>query len=203
MNPDNMKNEVWSFLEQKAQVYRNFIVIWFYIQILLLPTIGLAAWTSDVSQWHEKQLLELLAEVQAHAEQLVPFTTDGCSGGLSVGWKYLAKNYPSFAKKYGQSPPWEHCCVAHDKVYWKGEVINGYQMRKQADLTLRQCVINHGFANREKYAVQIGKTPQEIENFFNLAADLMYTSIRIGGRPCTVFSWRWGYGWPLCELEWQ
>ena len=181
-------------------MYQNFIAILFYIQLLLLPTEAFAAWTSDVSQLHEEYLLGLLAEVQTQGEQqLEPFTTDGCSGGLSTGWKYLAKHFSSFAKGYGNSPPWEYCCIAHDKAYWKGEVTNGYYLRKQADNTLRQCVINHGITNRAKYAAQTGKTKQEIEAAFMLIANLMYNTIRVGGRPCSVFKWRWGYGWPLCD----
>jgi len=180
-------------------VQRNFIAILFYIQ-LLLSTEAFAAWTSDVSQYHEEYLLSLLAEVQARGEQhIVPFSTDGCSGGLSAGWSYLAKHFASFAENYGESPPWEYCCVNHDLVYWKGEINNGYQLRKQADQTLRQCVIDHGVINSVNYARQTGKSQQDIEESFRLIANLMYNTIRVGGRPCSVFKWRWGYGWPLCE----
>jgi len=183
-------------------VFRNFIAIVFYIQILLIPTTGLAAWASDLSQWHERFLMDLLANVQTGGEQqLKPFSTDGCSGGLSVGWKYLGKHFSSFAKKYGKTPPWEHCCVVHDRVYWRGEVLNGYQLRKQADQSLRQCVLQHGLDNSMQYAAQTGKTQHDIEEFFRHIANLMYTSVRVGGRPCSVFQWRWGYGWPLCEWE--
>jgi len=191
-----------NYREKKTLVKRNFIAIGFYIQILLFPTTGLAAWASDLSQWHEEFLMDLLADVQSRGEQqLKPFTTDGCSGGLSIGWQYLAKHFSTFALKYGKSPPWEYCCVSHDKIYWKGAVANGYRKRKRADQRLRQCIIQHGQKNSVKYATQTGKTEHEIEESFKRIANLMYNSVRLGGRPCSPFHWRWGYGWPLCEWE--
>ena len=42
-----------------------------------------------------------------------PFTTDGCSGGLSQAWRAL----------FRQDPPWEGACIEHDRAYWKGGTI--------------------------------------------------------------------------------
>jgi hypothetical protein len=39
-----------------------------------------------------------------------PFTTDGCSGGMSWFWRTF----------FRREPPWEGACVEHDKAYWQG-----------------------------------------------------------------------------------
>ena len=48
---------------------------------------------------------------------LAPFTTDGCSGGLSDVWRVVADRFPAFAEAHRQAPPWEGCCVIHDRAY--------------------------------------------------------------------------------------
>lgn len=61
-----------------------------------------------------------------------PFTTDGCSGGMSKVWK-LFSNKPT---------PWESCCVSHDYDYWKG----GTEMhRLRSDFRLYHCVKSRGY----------------------------------------------------------
>jgi hypothetical protein len=119
---------------------------------------------------------------------------------MSDGWRYLADLFASFSSHYGNKPPWESCCVAHDRIYWKGETDNGYQKRKQADLELRACVVKTGLLASEELAEKYNTTPNEIKKSFDIAADLMYRAVRIGGKPCTLFPWRWGYGWPNCFL---
>ena len=39
-----------------------------------------------------------------------PFTTDGCSGGLSWYWRLLHR----------KAPPWEKLCVEHERAYHAG-----------------------------------------------------------------------------------
>ena len=39
-----------------------------------------------------------------------PFTTDGCSGGMSWFWR----------KIFSKPPPWEDLCIDHDHTYWAG-----------------------------------------------------------------------------------
>jgi hypothetical protein len=139
--------------------------------------------------------------VQSRPEnKIAPFTTDGCSGGMSDGWQYLADLFPSFSNYYGNKPPWETCCVAHDRIYWRGVTDNGYQRRKQADLELRACVIKTGVSASEELAKKYDSSPSEIKKSFDIAADLMYRAVRLGGKPCTFLPWRWGYGWPNCPL---
>ena len=54
---------------------------------------------------------------EAPGTTLAPFTTDGCSGGLSDVWRVVADRFPAFAEAHRQAPPWEGCCVIHDRAY--------------------------------------------------------------------------------------
>ena len=149
----------------------------------------------DLEDWN----LSMLAEVQnTPGTELKSFTTDGCSGGLSEGWLSFAKFLPAFKKKFGDKPPWEACCVTHDRAYWKGEVENGYDKRLKADIVLRQCVVAYGVENSEKLSTKYGIDKQTIEKQFVYASELMFHAVRVGGKPCSPFPWRWGYGWPYC-----
>ncbi len=60
-----------------------------------------------------------------------PFTTDGCSGGLSFAWRLL----------FGTATPWEDCCIEHDRLYWCGGTA---AERRAADRALLKCVRNNG-----------------------------------------------------------
>ena len=55
------------------------------------------------------------------------FTTDGCSGGLSIAWRIIFRGPPSF----------EHCCIYHDFSYWRGGTVDE---RSDADAELWRCV---------------------------------------------------------------
>jgi hypothetical protein len=90
-----------------------------------------------------------------------PFTTDGCSGGMTALWRLFA----------GRDPPWNGCCVDHDKLYWPGGTA---EERRNADARLRACVTGQGYPTW---------------------AWLMWAAVRIGGHPLLPFPWRWGYGW--------
>ena len=94
-------------------------------------SVGAALFADEQS---ELQRLERLAAVQAeHDSQLAEFVTDGCSGGMSEGWDTLARHFPSIEQYFGDKPPWESCCVAHDRSYWRGDVVDGYEKRKQTE----------------------------------------------------------------------
>ena len=143
-----------------------------------------------------------LAQVQADPHnRLTPFVTDGCSGGLSDGWRFLAKTLPAFKRKFGDRPPYEGCCVDHDRAYWRGETVDGFDKRLQADKSLRRCVVNYGKAHRDEFAREFQLAPTTIERNFHIVAALMYRAVRVGGGPCTPFPWRWGYGWPPCHAQ--
>ncbi len=108
---------------------------------------------------------------------LKPFTTDGCSGFLSFNWRLL----------FGVAPPWEGCCLTHDRAYHQGGPV---ALRLKADTELMRCVA----ANGHPYW-----------------AIIMFIAVRLGGprwlpfpslRKQTDGRWkfsmnevRWGYGW--------
>jgi hypothetical protein len=142
-------------------------------------------------KWLEKEQLQLT--------NLISFVSDGCSGGMSGGWRFLAKQLPEFGKKYGNNPPWESCCIDHDRVYWLGVTKNGYAIREQADLVLKRCVIESG--QKMIGSKTDKKKKHEIEQIFAGTAEMMYQAVRIGGKPCSVLPWRWGYGWPQCTVR--
>jgi len=141
---------------------------------------------------------ELLKDVQSRAK-ITSFTTDGCSGGMSDGWHYMARVMPLFKSKFGDKPPWEACCVIHDRAYWQGETRNGFEARLKVDQSLRQCVIDFGQKHSEEYSREFKLDTKIIQTNFTITAELMYRAVRVGGQPCTVFAWRWGYGWPHCQ----
>jgi hypothetical protein len=175
-------------------------------KILILSLCGLGSVAANpvseaIEATETMQMKWLSAEQSISVSNLKPFVTDGCSGGLSDGWFFLANNLPAFKQKLGDKPPWEQCCVDHDRVYWIGSTKNGYGIREQADKVLKQCVIDVGKQNSEQLARQTSLKQEEIQEAFNIAAEMMYQSVRIGGKPCTLFPWRWGYGWPLCKIH--
>lgn len=140
------------------------------------------------------------------ASRLNEFTTDGCSGGLSVGWEYLAERVESFHEKHGEEPAWQSCCITHDRAYHTGggEVSSSqesFDARKQADLALKECVFQTGAARRLDLSREYGLTEEDVEKLYLVISHLMYRAVRIGGMPCTGLPWRWGYGWPECGEE--
>ncbi len=158
--------------------------------------VGAALFADEPS---ESQRLARLATIQAElGNQLAEFVSDGCSGGMSEGWQTLARYLPSFEQHFGDKPPWESCCVEHDRHYWRGEVVDGYVKRKQADEVLKNCVSNTGRQMKENISSGLGVAPEYVTKVFDIIADMMYRAVRIGGKPCTAYSWRWGYGWPPC-----
>jgi hypothetical protein len=132
--------------------------------------------------------------------QINTFATDGCSGGMSEAWVFLAQALPEFSEKFGARPVWEDCCVAHDRVYWRGDTENGFSKRMQADQALRSCVQAYGPRLAPELATRHGLAGERVTSIFNVAGEMMYQAVRIGGKPCTLLPWRWGYGWPQCPL---
>ena len=150
---------------------------------------------------------EQFMEVKGLASsRLTEFTTDGCSGGLSVGWEYLATKIESFQDRHGVEPPWQDCCVAHDRAYHTGgEKVtssrDSFTRRKEADLALQECVRRTGESRRQDLAREYGLSGEDVARLYGVIARLMYRAVRIGGMPCTGLPWRWGYGWPECGEE--
>ena len=96
----------------------------------------------------------LLTRIAENGVVVNAFTTDGCSGGLSTSWDQLAARFPEFADRHGEQPPWQECCVAHDRRYHTGgagarSAAESFERRKAADLELQACVVDVGIQRSE------------------------------------------------------
>jgi hypothetical protein len=135
---------------------------------------------------------------------LTEFTTDGCSGGLSVGWEFLAGKIQTFKETYGTKPDWESCCETHDLAYYAGgsrtaTAAMSFEARRKADLDLKACVIETGMKHSLELTKEYNISATKLKHIYNGIANMMYRAVRIGGMPCTNLPWRWGYGWPECK----
>ena len=149
---------------------------------------------------HEK----LAAIKKLSDSHLADFTTDGCSGGLSTGWQYLTDKVKELQTAHGARPPWESCCIEHDRLYHSAgtretSADESFTLRHQADVSLKRCVLDTGTLRTPELTAEYDLSAREVELVYTAIADLMYRAVRFGGMPCTDFSWRWGYGWPSCE----
>ena len=180
--------------------------------LILLPTSSFGETASKITTAVDS--LELQLEMGRHEQflstrnsegsQLSPFTTDGCSGGLSVGWEYLAKKIETFHDAHGQEPPWESCCITHDRAYHLGgdngqHAESSFTARKIADEQLRTCVVQTASSRLDALSESYNISEDEVESLYRVIGALMYRAVRVGGMPCTGLPWRWGYGWPECE----
>ncbi len=154
---------------------------------------------AKVEIWRHSRL-ELVRKEQP--DRLQPFTTDGCSGGMSAAWEALATYSPWFYEVFEERAPWHDCCVTHDRTYHLGGSTNipehGYVERLQADEALRSCVQDVAKADSATLARQYGRDAEEIEAVITFVSHRMFDAVRLGGWPCSGLSWRWGYGWPQC-----
>ena len=151
----------------------------------------------DIEEWNLTQLASIQLDPKM---KRVEFETDGCSGGLSDAWNGFAKTFTGFKKHFSDRPPWEYCCVTHDRVYWKGDTEDGFNKRLLADKMLRQCVLDYGSENSNRLAKKYNLSEEKILSQIKLTSTLMYHAVRLGGKPCSYLPWRWGYGWPHCVL---
>ncbi|HEY7886475.1 MAG TPA: FAD-binding oxidoreductase [Cellvibrionaceae bacterium] len=102
--------------------------------------------------YHYKILVPLLLglfvvglPLQAGADTLAPFTSDGCSA------------FPDGT--LAQNELWLECCHAHDYAYWKGGT---YSERLEADEALERCVAGVGeeaVAKLMLAGVRVGGSP--------------------------------------------
>lgn len=133
-----------------------------------------------------------------------PFETDGCSGGLSSSWRVVADLFPDFADVHEDIPPWESCCVIHDRAYHNSGGAStaeaSFDARLVADDALHACVIAEGQTRREDLAQRYDVAPEMIDRAYVAVADAMFTAVRFGGGPCSGLPWRWGFGYPNCPL---
>ena len=181
------------------------VMIKAYLQSILiivgLTPVGLIAQNplEEIAEALEgQQMLRLAAQQNRSGITIDAFNSDGCSGGMSSAWSYLSDTLPEFVRYAGAKPPWEHCCVAHDRHYWRGESDDGFNKREQSDAELRQCVQHTGRGQGDEISALLRLPKQDIIELIDLTAELMYQAVRIGGAPCTGLPWRWGHGWPRC-----
>lgn len=165
----------------------------------MTPSAGAESLLDEGVVKFEQLRLRQLQTVQSNGD-IAPFTTDGCSGHQSENWKQLAIILPGFEKTFGAKPPWEACCVTHDRVYWRGSTMDGYTKRQQADEELKQCVIATGAKLTPRLSANYSVSEEKVRQAFLLSAELMYQAVRLGGQPCSLLPWRWGYGWPHCAF---
>ena len=135
---------------------------------------------------------------------LEEFSTDGCSGGLSVGWDHFAEQAGFFRQRHGIKPPWERCCIEHDRAYHLGggsglTAMESFLAREQADNALRACVLDTRDGRMDSLKEAYGFDESQVTEVYQVIAESMHTAVRLGGMPCSGLSWRWGYGWPGCE----
>jgi hypothetical protein len=135
---------------------------------------------------------------------LSAFSSDGCSGNLSTGWELVSKTLPAVAQHHGDRPPWEGCCVAHDRLYHEGGAANldakgSFAARRAADEQLRQCVVKTGEDRLDALSADYKLSRDEVSRIYRTIADVIYRAVRFGGGPCTGLAWRWGFGWPQCD----
>ncbi len=147
---------------------------------------------------------KLLKMQAAPGAVLAPFTTDGCSGGMSATWTMAAGIVAKMSKRHGAEPPWEACCVAHDRLYHAGapagaDAAASFDARLKADEALGQCVRQTGAERVTALSAEYGVSEDDVRLLYDGLAEGMYGAVRLGGAPCTGLSWRWGYGWPQCE----
>lgn len=98
--------------------------------------------------------------------------SDGCSGGMSAFYALLPE---SIHRKFGDTLPWHHCCVEHDKSYYYG---GSREQKIAADKKLKECVAKS--IGKETIALLLGRS--------------MRIAVHIGGQPYFATHYRWGYG---------
>ncbi len=171
----------------------------FVIMFFLTATVNADSWLGEGARELENLRMRQLQTVQI-GKNIADFASDGCSGGQSQGWEVFAEIIPGFEQQFSDRPPWETCCVAHDREYWRGLAIDGYRLRKNADVELRQCVLDTGLQLSSKLSERFSVSEKNVKQAFSLTADLMYRAVRLGGQPCSLLPWRWGYGWDRCAF---
>jgi hypothetical protein len=177
---------------------RNFVLL--IVALTCLPVVA-ESQESGIQYRLELTAHEALRGVrETPSAVLAPFQTDGCSGGLSDAWRMIANTFPDFAEVHEEVPPWEPCCVTHDRAYHIGGADPApelsYAARLTADIALEACVISEGKIRADEGFYD--SDPDDVHQAYAGVARLMYLSVRVGGGPCTGLPWRWGFGHDQC-----
>ena len=176
------------------------------ILILLGAPIHAQDWTAGVAARTLERPAHkaLIARIMGSDATLSPFESDGCSGGLSDAWQVVASRFPDFAEMHQSSPPWEGCCVAHDRAYHAAtgalDASTSFDGRLMADRDLEACVVRVGADRVDALAKVYQVNPDQIAGAYDSIAQAMFLAVRFGGAPCSGLSWRWGFGYPPCSV---
>ena len=177
------------------------------ILMLMAGPVNAQDWTAGaVARTLEGPTHEALITLMVRPEtKLTPFETDGCSGGLSNAWQVLASHFPDFAEAHQSLPPWEGCCVTHDRAYHNaGKAVSAeasFEARWVADQALKTCVIATGTDRVDDLALLYNVNADQIRAAYDSIAEAMFLAVRFGGAPCSGLKWRWGYGYPSCSAQ--
>jgi len=152
--------------------------------------------------WLHEALLGTVAESGP-----APFTTDGCSGGMSQVWGMVGNVAPGFLEMHGESPPWERCCVIHDQAYHLAggagpqmSAAQSWKARLESDQALQACVIDAAPSEVERLGALYGLHEDQVLQLYRWLGQAMFHAVRLGGAPCSGLPWRWGYGYPGCVM---
>ncbi len=179
---------------------KRYLIIASILMFLLAAPVAVF-WFRETEAGHH--WLERQVEIVSHkslirvAEGATPtaFVTDGCSGGMSIFWRDLVTQFPTVKEDFGNNLPWENCCISHDRAYHDAggakTANTSFKARVGADQALRSCV-----------ADLTGGDPANAGGY-RVLSDAIYTSVRLGGAPCSGLPWRWGYGLPSCFVGHQ
>lgn len=146
----------------------------------------------------------LIAGRERPGTELSQFESDGCSGGMSDVWRRVARQFEGFSQTFDSAPPWESCCVTHDRDYHDGvnakDAATSFAARLKADQKLAQCVTEMGVTRRDELAISYDLSPVQVESTVASIGMAMYWAVRFGGRPCNGLPWRWGFGYADCSI---
>jgi hypothetical protein len=167
------------------------------------PTATPRITVTSETNWDLAQHTRLL-HAYAATRRRTKFYTDFCSAGLSPGWQMAASFNPFLARNARGGPPFEHCCVAHDRRYhsagWSYPTAKAsVRARAQADAELRRCVIRSGIAVTQAVEAKTGVSGGATVLSYGWLAEIMQGAVSAAGGPCTGFSWRWGNGTAQCR----
>lgn len=139
----------------------------------------------------------------ASGRKLSRFWSDGCSAGLSPGWRMAALANPFLARNSTGGPPFEYCCVEHDRVYHSAardypSPQASMRARALADDALRRCVRRSGLEVKRSIEAKTGVSASATALSYGFLGEIMQGAVTAGGGPCTGASWRWGNGSAQC-----
>ncbi|MEM9575495.1 MAG: hypothetical protein AAF999_00635 [Pseudomonadota bacterium] len=144
----------------------------------------------------------LMAVMTEDETRLAAFESDGCSGGMSWSWRIVADIFPDFKQAQRETPPWETCCVVHDRAYHNAggadDAEASFDARLAADNELRHCVATPAATEITAMASRYDVSEDQVQVAYDLIAESMYNAVRFGGAPCSGLPWRWGFGYPGC-----